>query len=296
MNKENILKPVTTIALFDNSEIRKVWHNDEWRFSIIDICNALVWSNDPWAYWRKLKQRLNDEESQVVTNCHALKIKAIDGKMRETDCANTQWVLRVIQSIPSSKAEPFKQWLANLGNQSVEEANDPELWMQRARERAINVYKSRGMSEKEIKERLQSIDIRHDYTDELKARGISWIEYWILTNISYWWAGKTAKEYKELKWLNSKDNLRDHMTRPKMLLTKLSEKTWIEIAKSKDAKWFNEVQEAVKEWANVARRAREDFEEQIWKSVLDTNNRLTPNQQALRNKTNKTIIRKLNKK
>ncbi len=169
----------------------------------------------------------------------------------------------------------------------MEEVNDPELGMQRARARAIQVYRNRGMTDKEIEQRLQSIDTRHEYTDELKARWIKdGLEYALLTNISYTRSGKTAQEYKEYKWLIKTDNLRDHMTRTEMLLTGLSEEAGVEIAKSKDAKWFNAVQDALTQWADVAKRAKEDFEEKIGKSILDNDNRLSPKQQALRDQVN----------
>lgn len=175
-----------------------------------------------------------------------MKLLAEDGKTRPTDTANTETLLRIIQSIPSPRAEPFKQRLASLGNQRVEEINNPELGMQRARARAIEVYQNRGMTKKEIEQRLQTIETRHLYTDELKARGIKdGLEYALLTNISYQWSGKTAQEYKEYKGLTRNDNLRDHMTRTEMLLTGLSEEAGTEIAKSKNAQGFNEVQTAL---------------------------------------------------
>jgi len=169
----------------------------------------------------------------------------------------------------------------------MEEVNDPELGMQRARARAIQIYRSRGMNDKDIEQRLQSIDTRHHYTDELKARGIKdGLEYALLTNISYTRSGKTAQEYKEYKWLIKTDNLRDHMTRTEMLLTGLSEEAGVEIAKSKDAKWFNEVQDALIQWADIAKKAKEDLEEKVGKSILNDDNRLSPRQQVLREQIN----------
>lgn len=202
MTTKNLLSPGTTIAFFEDKEIRRERYNDERRFSVVDIVNVLSGSKsiDKWAYRRKLKQRLSEEWSEIVTDCHELKFLASDGKKYPWDACNTQTIFRIIQSIPSPKAEPLKQRLSSLGNQRVEETNDPELGMQRARERAIQVYKSRGMNDKEIKQRLETIDIRHDYTDELKLRGIkAWFEYALLTNISYTRSGKTAQEYKEHK-------------------------------------------------------------------------------------------------
>ena len=160
----------------------------------------------------------------MVTDCDQLKFLAADGKKYMWDAGNNKVILRIIQSIPSPKAEPFKQRLASIGSQKMEELNDPELGMQRARESAIRVYQSRGMSDKEIKQRLQMIDSRHDYTDELKARVIQANEYGLLTNISYQRSSKDAQDYKLHKWLVRSDNLRDHMTRTEMLLTELSER------------------------------------------------------------------------
>ncbi len=216
-----------------------------------------------------------------------LKFLASDGKKYLWDACDTQTMLRIVQSIPSPKAEPVKQWLASLGNQRMEEVNDPELGMQRARARAIQVYKSRGMTDKEIEQRLQSIDTRHHYTDELKARGIKdGLEYALLTNISYTRSGKNAQEYKKYKWLIKTDNLRDHMTRTEMLLTWLSEEAGVEIAKSKNAKGFDEIQDALIQWADIAKKAKENLEEKVGKSILDVNNRLSPKQQILRDQIN----------
>lgn len=282
--------PENTIAFFEDQAIRRVRHEDERRFSVVDVVGILSGSTDWRKYWNKLKQRIKEEWSELVTNCHQLKFLASDGKKYLGDAANTKLILRIIQSIPSPKAEPFKLWLASLGNQRVEESNDPELGIQRARARAIQVYKSRGMSDKEIKQRLQNIDIRHDYTDELKARWIKeWLEYALLTNISYTRSDKTAQEYKEFKWLVKTDNLRDHMTRTEMLLTGLAEEAGTEIAKSRDAKWFNEVQDALIQWASIAKNTKKDLEEKIGKSILDDGNRLTQKQQALREKAHKQM-------
>lgn len=284
--KKQSLSPGTTKALFEDQEIRRERYNDERWFSVVDIVNILSESQgiDKWAYRRKLKQRLIAEWSEIVTFCHELKFLATDGKRYTWDAANTQTVLRIIQSIPSPNAEPLKQRLASLGNQRYEELNDPELGMQRARERAISVYQSRGMNDAEIKQRLQTIDIRHDYTDELKTRGIQGKEYGILTNISYTRSGKNADDYKKHKWLTKNDNLRDHMTKTEMLLTWLSEEAGTQIIKHKDLQWFDEVQDGLAQWADIARQAKDTLEEKIWTSILDPNNRLTVKQQALRQK------------
>lgn len=292
-NESNLLAPSTTVAFFGDKEVRRERYNDERWFSVVDIVNILSesQSKDKWVYRRKLKQRLSEEWSEIVTFCHELKFLASDGKKYPWDAANTATMFRIVQSIPSPKAEPIKQRLASLGNQRMEEVNDPELGMQRARSRAIQIYRSRGMTDKEVEQRLQSIDTRHQYTDELKARGIKdGLEYALLTNISYTRSGKTAQEYKEYKWLIKTDNLRDHMTRTEMLLTGLSEEAGVEIVKSKDAKWFNEVQDALMQWADVAKKAKEDLENKVWKSMLNPNNRLSWRQQVLREQINSQKI------
>ena len=278
-----------TKALFEDKEIRKERYQEERFFNLIDVIGALTNQYDykkAKTYRTTLKSRLKQEWSKVATNCDQLKFLASDGKRYKSDAANTQTILRLIQSIPSPKAEPFKERLATLGNRKMEELNDPELGMQRARESAIKVYQSRGMNKNEITQRIQMIDGRHNYTDELKTRGIEVDQYAQLTNISYQRSGKDAQSYKKHKWLVKSDNLRDHMTRTEMLLTELSEEAGIEIAKSKNAKWFGQVENALREWAVVAKITRENLESKTWKSVLDKNNRLTPRQQSLRDKVN----------
>jgi len=216
------ITPQTTVTMFENQNIRRERYNDERWFSVVDIVSFLSWSSQPSRYWTELKQQLMQKEwyTDLFGKIEKLKFLWADRKKYPWDAANTKTVLRIIQSIPSPNAEPLKQRLAKLWNEKMEEANDPELGMQRARDRAIAVYKSRWMTDKEIKQRLQTIDIRHDYTDELKARWVKdGLEYALLTNISYTRSGKTAKEYKQLKWLVTSDNLRDHMTMTELLLT-----------------------------------------------------------------------------
>ena len=290
MSNEELLTSSKTTAFFEDKSVRRERYNDERWFNVVDIVFILTWSSQPSRYWTELKQQLiqNEWYSDLFGKIEKLKFLWVDGKKYPWDATNTQTMLRIIQSIPSPKAEPVKQWLASLGNQRMEEVNDPELGMQRSRERAIQVYKSRGMTDKEIEQRLQTIDTRHHYTDELKARWIKdGLEYALLTNISYTRSGKSAQEYKQYKWLVKTDNLRDHMTRTEMLLTGLSEEAGVEIAKSKDAKGFNEVQDALVQWADIAKKTKENLEEKIWKSILDTDNRLTSKQQVLRDQANK---------
>ena len=276
-----------TIALFENNEIRRVRYNEERWFSVVDIVSVLSQSKQPSRYWTELRTQIFEREwsTDLFGKIEKLKFLASDNKKYPWDWANTKTILRIIQSIPSPNAESMKQRLASLWNERVEESNDPELWMQRSRERAIEVYKNRWMSDVEIKQRLEWIDVRHDYTDELKKRWISkWFEYALLTNISYNRYGKSAKEYRDHKWLIKWDNLRDHMTSMEMLLTWLSEEAWKEIIKSKNAQWFNEVQNSLIKWADVAKKAKESLEGNLWKSILATDNRLTDKQRVLRDK------------
>ncbi len=190
------------IAVFQKKEIRKTIYNDEWWFSVVDICSVLTESHDAGAYWRKLKQRLKEEGSEVVTNCHGLKLEANDGKKYKTDCANTEGIFRIIQSIPSKKAEPFKRWLAKVGYERVQEIEDPELATKRTRA----LYQAKGYSVDWIGKRMRGIAIREELTDEWKNRGAKeQIEYAILTaEISKATFGMTPTEYKELKTLNEK--------------------------------------------------------------------------------------------
>lgn len=218
------------IIVFESKAIRRVWHEEEWWFSIVDVVSALTDSLDAGAYWRKLKQRLLEEGSQVVTNCHGLKLEAPDGKMRETDCANTKGMFRIIQSIPSHKAEPFKQWLAQVGYERVQEIENPEL----AQERMKELFEQKGYSKDWIDKRLRGMAIRQNLTDEWKERGIeNERDFSILTaEISKATFGMTPVEYKSMKGLSKKnENLRDHMTDLELIFTMLGEKVTTEISK-----------------------------------------------------------------
>lgn len=274
----------TTTALFENQEIRRVWHNDERYFVVSDIIYFLTNSKDVVSYIKKIRSRdesLAQGWGQIVT---PLKIET-KWWLQNINCSNTRWILRIIQSIPSSKAEPLKQWLATMWHERVEELNDPELWMQRARVRAIQAYKLKWWKDVDIKQRLDSIDVRHDYTDELKARWIDWSWYWIITNTSYLRSWYSAGEYKEAKWLLKHDNLRDHMTRTESLLTSLSEETAKQIMKEKDLQWFVEVEQAARKWAEVAKNTKEQIESVTWVPVISDSNRLTEKQKQLRSDT-----------
>jgi DNA-damage-inducible protein D len=224
----NEIMPVTKVAVFRSKKIRKAIHSNEWWFSIADVCGALTDSVDAGAYWRKLKQRFLEEGSGVVTFCHGLKLPAPDGKMRETDCANTEGIFRIIQSIPSPKAEPFKRWLARVGYERVQEIEDPELATKRTRA----LYKAKGYSEDWVEKRMRGIAIREELTDEWKKHGVEKDkEYEILTaEISKAAFGLTPSQYKRLKGLN-RQNLRDHMTDLELIFSMLGEASTTQITK-----------------------------------------------------------------
>ncbi|MBQ6084462.1 MAG: Bro-N domain-containing protein [Bacteroidales bacterium] len=257
------------IKLFEQQQIRTHWdaENEEWYFSVVDICNALSESSakDPGAYWRKLKQRLKAEGSEVVTKCHALKMQSTDGKYYKTDCLSTKDVLRLVQSIPSPKAEPFKMWLAEVGNDRIEEIMDPE----KALLRGADYYRAKGYSEGWISQRLQTIEMRKELTDEWKARGISKEqEYAILTNeMTKAWSGFTVKEYKQFKGLK-KENLRDNMTNIELVLNMLAEVSTTAISKAREPKTFKENKDVANEGGKIAKTARKNLEKQIGQSVV----------------------------
>ena len=219
------------IKLYENKKIRSAWDDEkeEWYFSVVDVVGVLTESEEPAAYWRKLKQRLKEEGSQTVTNCHGLKMKAKDGKMRTTDVADMQGIFRIIQSIPSPKAEPFKMWLAEVGKERIDETLDPEQTI----DRALETYLKKGYSKEWINQRLQSIQVRKELTDVWENHGIKkGVEYAILTDeITKAWSGMTTKGYKQLKGLK-KENLRDNMTTLEIVLNMLAEATTTEITKT----------------------------------------------------------------
>ena len=212
MNKQ------TAIALFEGVKVRRTWHENKWWFSVIDVCAALTGSADAGAYWMKLKQRLTEEGSEVVTFCHGLKLEATDGKQYTTDCANTEGILRIIQSVPSPKAEPFKRWLARVGYERIQEIEDPELATKRTRE----LYKAKGYPDAWIEKRMRSIEIRATLTDTWKEHGVKEPrEYEILTaEISKAAFGMTPSEYKKHKGLK-RENLRDHMNDLELIFSML---------------------------------------------------------------------------
>lgn len=261
--------------IYDDA-VRKIWHaqQEEWYFSIVDVCQVLTDSADGRKYWNKLKQRLITEGNQPVTNCHQFKLKATDGKMRLTDCANTEQLLRIIQSIPSKKAEPFKQWLALVGKERLDEMADPELTLQRG----VAYYQSKGYSDAWITQRLRTIEMRKELTDEWKRAGISSNkDYASLTNIlTQTWSGKTVQQYKQLKGLH-KENLRDNMTNTELVLNQLAEVSATELAKTRNPNGYEQTKDITVQGGEIARGAREALEKQLGKSVLSPLNAKTPN-------------------
>jgi len=264
MQKENI-----SVALFEGNKVRKIWHEEKWWFSVIDTCAVLTNSLDPGAYWRKLKQRLNEEGSQVVTFCHGLKLEALDGKKYMTDCADTEGMLRIIQSIPSPKAEPFKLWLARVASERLDEMSDPELSI----DRALKQYLELGYSQNWINQRLKSIEIRKELTDEWNRVGVQdGTGFATLTDIiTKTWADKTTKEYKVLKGLK-KENLRDNMTNTELILNMLAEASTKDISEAINPKSFEESREVAQQGGNVAKVARAELEAKTGKKVVTNQN------------------------
>lgn len=259
------------IKLFQNSQIRTKWDSDieDYYFSVIDVISVLTGSKNPRDYWYRLKKREKEHGVELSTNCRQLKMLAPDGKMRLTDVANSKQLLRIIQSIPSPKAEPFKQWLAQLGKERLEEIADPE----QAIERAINDYRKKGYSEEWITQRLRSIEIRKDLTSEWDRSGVKQgEEYAILTDeISKAWSGMTTRQYKQHKNLK-KESLRDNMTNTELVLNMLAEVSTTEISRNENPKGFNESKNVAKRGGNVAGNARKDLESQLGKKVISKHN------------------------
>lgn len=262
------------IKIFDGNRIRSAWNSEkeEWYFSVVDIVGVLTNSNDAGAYWRKLKQRLTAEGSEVVTFCHALKLKSHkDGKMYKTDVADIQGIFRIIQSIPSPKAEPFKMWLAEVGKERIDETIDPELTINRA----LETYLKKGFSKEWINQRLQSIQVRKELTDTWQDHGIKESrEYAILTNeISKAWSGMTTKEYKTFKGLK-KENLRDNMSSTELILNMLAETATKDIANSSNPYGLEENKKVARRGGNIAGNARKEIEQETGNSVITSKNSL----------------------
>jgi len=259
------------IKLFEQQSIRTHWdiEQEKWLFSVVDVVAVLSESRAPQAYWRKLKQRLKAEGNQSVTNCHALKMLAQDGKMRLTDVADTEQLLRLIQSIPSPKAEPFKQWLAEVGAQRINEDDDPEL----AFDRAMQTYLAKGYSKEWINQRLKSIEVRKELTDEWAERGMQQgLEYAILTNaLTQSWSGKSVKEYKQHKSLKT-ENLRDNMSNLELVLNMLAEASTTEISKKQQPEGLAKNKSVAQKGGHAAKQARLEIEKQTGEPVVNREN------------------------
>lgn len=270
---------MSSIKIFEDKKIRTIWDEEQqdWYFSVVDIVSVLTDSSDYQAarnYWKVLKNRLKAERSELVTNCNRLKLPAQDGKMRETDVLNTKGILRLVQSIPSPKAEPFKVWLAQVGSERLDEIADPE----KAILRGADFYRAKGYPENWINQRLQSIEIRKELTDEWKARGIEREkDFAILTNeMTKAWSNMTVQEYKKYKGLH-KENLRDNMTNIELVLNMLAEVTTTTISRQEKPQTFEQNKKIAKRGGNVANDAKRRFEEETGKAVvspLNANNKI----------------------
>ncbi|MBZ4195657.1 BRO family protein [Mycoplasma tauri] len=259
------------IKIFEGNKIRSIWNNEkeEWYFSVVDVVAVLTESKDPQVYWRVLKKRLKDEGNETVTNCNALKMKAADGKLRLTDVADMQGIFRILQSVPSPKAEPFKMWLAEVGKERIDEIIDPELTINRA----LETYLIKGYSREWINQRLQAIQVRKELTDTWQDHGVEkGNEYAILTNeITKAWSGMTTREYKEFKGLN-KENLRDNMTTTEIILNMLAEAATKDIANAANPQGLEENKKVAKRGGSIAGNARKEIEQETRKSVITSKN------------------------
>ena len=258
------------IQLFQERKVRTVWDDEQekWYFSIVDVCGILTDSKDALTarkYWNKLKQRLRAEGNETVTNCHQLKLRAADGKMRLTDVADIEQLFRLIQSIPSPKAEPFKQWMAQVASQRIDQMQDPELNI----DQAIIDYKRLGYSDAWINQRIKSIEVRKELTDEWKRTGVQeGLEYASLTDIiTREWSGFTTKQYKRFKGLK-KESLRDNMTNLEIALNILAEASATELSKQRDPKGFNAQTQVAKDGGSVAKAARNQLESKLGRSII----------------------------
>ena len=257
----------TQIRLFEEQKVRTIWNaeEEEWYFSVVDVVAVLTESPNPRKYWSVLKTRLKSEGSQLTTNCSQLKMPAADGKMYKTDCMTTEQLFRLIQSIPSPKAEPFKLWMAQVAKERLDEMQDPEQGIHRA----LAEYKALGYSDNWINQRLKSIEIRKDLTDEWKKHGLKeGVQFATLTDIIYkTWAGKTAKQYKEYKGLK-KENLRDNMTNQELVLNMLAEMATTDISKARNPQNFTEHEDTARRGGNIAKEAREKLELETGKKIV----------------------------
>ncbi len=275
------MNQATTLKLFDNHKVRTVWNaeQEKWYFSIVDVIAVLTESPNPNNYWKVLKFRLKEEGNQSVTNCNQLKLESSDGKFYLTDVGDTEQILRLIQSVPSKNAESFKLWLARVGNERIDEMHDPE----KAIDRALQTYLHKGYSKEWINQRLKTIEVRKELTDEWERVGVKeQSEFAILTNeITSAWSGLSVKEYKQFKDLK-KENLRDNMNNTELVLNMLAEVATKEISKNENPSLFNESKEIAQRGGVVARDARQSLEKQTGKSVLTSNNNLNKKKNILR--------------
>ena len=257
------------IQLFEEKKVRTVWDDEQekWYFSIVDVCSVLAESDNPQVYWRVLKSRLKKEGNETVTNCNALKMLASDGKMRSTDVADMEQLFRLIQAIPSAKAEPFKQWMAQVAAQRIDQMQDPELNF----EQAYADYRRLGYSDKWINQRLRSIEVRKELTDEWDRAGVTeGQQYASLTDIiTRGWSGKTTRQYKQFKGLH-KENLRDNMTNIELALNTLAEASATEISKAKNPKGFKQSAKVARQGSKIAGDARKKLEAQVGHSVISS--------------------------
>lgn len=264
---------MANIKVFEDKKIRTQWdaEKEDWWFSVVDVCAVLAesQSKDPGAYWRKLKQRLKQEGSEIVTKCHGLKLQSTDGKYYETDVLDTKGILRLIQSIPSPKAEPFKLWLAQIGSERIDEIADPE----KAFQRGVELYKKKGYSDGWIDQRLKGIEIRKKLTDEWQSKGVKTsLEYAILTDeMTRAWSDMSVKEYKAVKDLK-KENLRDNMTDIELTLNQLAEIMTTAISKKDNPQTFAENKQIARRGGNIAKNTRKDIEKELGSSVISSIN------------------------
>lgn len=259
------------LALFEEKQIRKTWLDSKWYFSVVDVVYALTDSVNPRDYWYRLKRRVNEEERiELSTICRQLKLESVDGKKYLTDCADTEGILRIIQSIPSPKADPFKRWLAKVGSERIEEINNPELAMDRMKE----IYERKGYSKAWIDQRERGIATRHNLTDEWKERGADKRkDYAILTNEIYKSGfGFSAKEYKEIKGLHESGNLRDSMTNIELALTNLGEAAAVEIHKKNDSQGVTQLKQYMNKAGKVVNKAKSAIENELQRPVVTSDN------------------------
>lgn len=263
---------MNSLIIFEDKNIRRIWHDDEWYFSVVDVVQALTESSDSKDYWYRLKKRELQNGIELSTNCRQLKLQATDGKLYATDCANTKSLFRIIQAIPSKKAEPFKLWLAQVGYERVQEIENPELGQNRIKE----YYELKGYPKEWIDKRLRGIAIRQELTHEWKDRDIQTEkEFAILTNeITKATFGKTIGEYKEFKKLK-KQNLRDHMSDWELILTMIGEKATTDITKETNSQELDECKDSANKGGQIAKRTRKDLEKNIGKSIMTKENFLS---------------------